>query len=864
LARSVQNRSAFNFVPDFNPNLKADAILYKNGVVMIQGYLQLTNINIIDDYQIEYEIIIIGRTANLFQDLGEKKLNELDLSTYDHGWNFTNIQASWTPSVTRGYYYGLIDQGLSNDQKGFYTADQKPQIYAKAIIDAIFKDAGYRYSSLFLTTGNFTKLVVPTTQDKLLLTTQQVTDRTFKGDRLTNSSYAAITPIITNLPFNNTGIQSTPAGYDPTTYQFTVKTNGTYQFGLNVNMTLRPVNPISDAYDAQIFRVYQTRGAAKTLVGSYRNNIYSNVTNTTNSYFETPNIWCEVSDIISVEMESIYADSWEYSLLTDSAFFSIPFTEITIGDTMQLENCLPSDIKQADFFASIIKMFNLYVSIDELDSKKLKIEPRDDYFTNDIVDLTNDIDVSRGVEVKPLGASKFKEYIFQMQEDKDELNEVYQKQYIYPYGTKIKPIQNDFITETYKTEVVFAPTPLAAFTTNPLIITSRICFKDSNDISIRSTSKLRLLVAGGLSASIGTNYFHYADPDGTRHNFNSYAYVGHYDNIAAPTFDVNFTTPIQLFYKTGYLTTQTSNNIYNVYHKKGIEEITNKDSKLVTYFIKLSEVEINKLSFRSLYFIDKQYYRLYEIDFDANSQDPAKLTFLKLAVAPAFVPYNLVTNGGGGGEGSAYPKNTLRNGTQYPKGVDIIGQGSENTLRGYEQIVNSTGNFVNAYQVNILGGSDNTILNNGGTYIGTNNYSSVRDGEVVINNIDQPLLASRVLTVSELSTLHTTPVQILAAQSGYWTEIYDAYITVFFGATTPVRYNNHKLHFQYTGDGTHLLEFDNGITHVTSATKQRGINKNDLPFKELAVEIHSAGNLGAAGNGQILIELEYRLHPIIA
>jgi len=61
-----------------------------------------------------------------------------------------------------------------------------------------------------------------------------------------------------------------------------------------------------------------------------------------------------------------------------------------------------------------------------------------------------------------------------------------------------------------------------------------------------------------------------------------------------------------------------------------------------------------------------------------------------------------------------------------------------------------------------------------------------------------------------------------------------------------------------------LLEFDNAITAVNVATKQRGININDLPFKELAVQIHTAGNLGAAGNSQMLIELEYRLHPIIA
>lgn len=864
LARSVQNTNTYNFAPDFNPNLKADAILYKNGIAMIQGYLQLTNINIVDEYQIEYEVIIIGRTANLFQDLGEKKLNELDLSAYDHTWNYTNIAASWTPLVTRGYYYGLIDKGFSNDQKGFYTIDQKPQIFAKAIVDAIFKDAGYRYSSDFFTTANFTKLVVPATQDKLLISTQEVTDRTFKGDRLVDSTPAAVTTIV-DLPFNNTAIQSTPAGFNNTTFDFTVKTNGHYEFGINLNVSITEIS--AGSFDENIYHVYRTRGATKTLIGAtstLNTSVFANFT--VNKYYETPSIWCEVNDVISVEMESIFTGSWQYSLLTDSAFFSIPNAQIFIGDNMQLERCLPADVKQADFLASIIKLFNLYVSVDALDSKKLKIETRDVYFTSDTVDLTNKIDVSRGVEVKPLGASKYKEYTFAMAEDKDELNQTYQSQYVYPYGTKVLPITNDFITETYKTEVLFAPTPLGAARNNSKVVFSQIIFKDSNGNSIDSTSKLRLLVAGGLSASMGTNYFHYLDPDGTTyHYFDSYAYVGHYDSVLAPTFDINFTTPIQLFYKTGFSTTQTSNNIYNVYHKKGIEEITNKDSKLVEFYVKLNEVEINNLSFRNSYFIDKQFYRLYEVDFDSNSDEPAKLTFLKLAVAPVFVPYNLVTNGGGGGEGSAYEQLINRNGTQYPKGVDVIGQGSDNSLQGYEQIINSTGNFVNANQVNILGGADNTIINNGGTYIGTNDYESVREGETVINNIDQPLLATHILTVAELQSLNTTPIEILPIQTGYWTEIYDAYITVFFGTTvTPTGYNSHKLHLQYNGDGTHLLEFDNAITSSNVAKKQRGININDLPFKELAVEIDTAGNLGAAGNSQMLIELEYRLHPIIA
>ena len=870
LNRSVVNTQTYNFAPDFNPSLKADAILYKNGVVILQGYLQLVNINVVDDYEIEYEVIIIGRTANLFQDLGDKKLNELDLSAYNHIWNFTNIQNSWTPSAARGYYYGLIDKGLSNNQQGFFTTDQKPQIFAKTIIDAIFADAGYRYSSQFFTSGNFTKLVVPTTQNKLLLTTQEVTDRTFKGNRLTNSASTALIdfngflPFVYNLlSFNNTSIQSSPSGYNSTTSQFTIATAGFYQFAININIanTLSGVGTLN----RQEFHILKTSGATTTVIGINRiitSSTAITATTTSNSYYVGDNVYCEIGDVIEVKLLSSFSGVWNFSLLTDSAFFSVPFTEITVGDTMQLENCLPSDIKQSDFLLSIIKMFNLYVSPDSLDDKKLLVETRDVYFNTDTVDLTDKVDVSRGVTINPLGSLKYKEYVFAMQEDKDELNELYQKQYVDPYGTQRVTIVNDFVTESYKTNVVFAPTPLLAFVTNPAIITSRISFKDSNGNSSDSTSKLRLLVAGGL-VNVSTNYFHYEDPDKTKNYFSAYPYVGHYDNVANPTLDINFTNPIQLFYNTGFTTNQTSNNIYNLYHKKGIEEITNKDSKLVEFYVKINEVEINNLSFRDSYFIDKQFYRLYEIDFDSNSQDPAKLTFLKLAVAPDFVPFNLVTNGGSN-SGSTYEQMAIRNGSQYPKGVDIISQGNNNFSQGYAQLINSDGNFIIGKNINVLGGENNTVINDDITLIGCNDYLPFRDGQSVTNNIDQPLLVSRVLTVAELQSLNTTPITILAQQSGYWTEIYDAYITVFFGVTSPVAgYNNRKLHLQYNGDGTHLLEFDNGITAKTIATKLRGVNVYNLPFKELAVEIHIAGNLGAAGNSQMLIELEYRLHPII-
>jgi hypothetical protein len=855
LARSVQNDETYNFAPDFNPSLKADAILYKNGIVQLQGYLQLTNINVLDDYEIEYEIIIIGKTANLFQDLGDKKLNELDLSAFNHDWTFANMVTSWTPSAAIGYYYGLIDLGLSSNQRGYKTENWLPQIFLKVIIDAIFKDAGYRYSSNFFTSGHYTKLVVPATQNKPLLTEQQVTDNTFEADRLTDS--ASVTLVSTNptyvLPFNNTVQNTVPSGYDNTTFKFTAQKNGNYTIGVNAVMELTISGGGGGLFNYEVLKngslIFATPQYIISLTPTdiFRENF---------SFTD----YLEVGDEIEVQLKNIVT-TVDVVLKAGSYFNAVINAEIQVGGVMELASCLPSDIKQTDFLLSVINLFNLYIEPSELDPKRLIIEPRDNFYLDTLVDLTDKVDMSQPIEIKPLAELKYKEYNYEMAVDKDAANSDYLLKYSQPYGSAKIGIVNDFVDETFTTKVVFAPTPLIN-SKNVGMVFSQIVFRDTSGTRKDGTSKLRLLYAGGLSASFGTNFFSLLDPDGTFHFFNSYPYVGHLDNFNNPTFDVNYYQPKEIAYTTKTKVIYTPNNLYNLYHRKGLEEITNKDSKTVTLYAHLTENEINKLSFRNYYFIDKQYYRLYEIDFDSNSEEPAKLTFLKLAVAPAFNDGPIIINGGGGGE-TTLTQTINANGNDFPKDVDINVSGKDNKVRGEANLVNSDLNLINGILNSVFGGGNNQLNNNNGTYLNTNNYQSVRDGEVVINNIDQPLLVSRVLTVSELQNLNTTPIELLAAVDGYWTEIYDAYITMFFEAATPSGYNNHKLHLQYSGDGTHLLDFDNRITTVTTATKQRGVNVTDLPFKNLAVQIHSAGNLGTSGNGKALIELEYRLHRII-
>jgi hypothetical protein len=140
----------------------------------------LTDINILDERNVAYNVVIIGRNANLFQDLGDKMLSEVDLSHWNHDWNLTNIQNSWTATVGEGYVYPLIDRGFDVNEQIYYADQTYPCVYVKSIVDAIFSAAGYRYSSTFFNTDRFKRLIIPYTSDGFRMTNSDVDNRLFE------------------------------------------------------------------------------------------------------------------------------------------------------------------------------------------------------------------------------------------------------------------------------------------------------------------------------------------------------------------------------------------------------------------------------------------------------------------------------------------------------------------------------------------------------------------------------------------------------------------------------------------------------------------------------------------------------------
>ena len=109
---TAENNKVFNFIfdvandivgsgqynPDFDPNKKADCIVLVDGMPQISGFIRLTEI-LNNNGRIEYQCTIHGEGANLFTDLENAKLNELDFSEYNHTCNIINIKDSWDNQI---------------------------------------------------------------------------------------------------------------------------------------------------------------------------------------------------------------------------------------------------------------------------------------------------------------------------------------------------------------------------------------------------------------------------------------------------------------------------------------------------------------------------------------------------------------------------------------------------------------------------------------------------------------------------------------------------------------------------------------------------------------------------------------------
>ena len=660
----------------YNPNIKALAYIDIDTIEQFRGVMQLLQINRTRDF-IEYEIAIFGSIGTLFNGIGNKQLRDIDLSAYNHQVTLTNISNSWATSIIKngstydnftgtvttqfpngqpigeGYTYPLIYDGYALPTTNSFKFEMptiRGGVYAKQMIDSIISSVGYNYTSNFLNTNYFKKLVVPfqrRAKHKIRVEVLIFTEVTVSSPSL---QILASLNLVHRTVFGNTTIINSIPLTSATGSTLTIDKEFEVEYGDTVYLELDNLESDSGV----TVKVSQLSPPSSfppaTLTISYDTSsdvtgIYGNLLTWKQS---VQTISTPISEKISFDnIQSDVENTW-----------STTNDEHTVTAT-NLQSNFHDNIRQIDFLMSIVKMFNLYIDVDKDDYQNLIIEPYNDFMGTDVLDWTMKLDHSRQIEIYPMGELNFKEFLCTYKSDSDVANVAYTARWAEMYGQYIKNIDNDFVQQQQKVELIFSPTH--GISSNAGIVISQHYKGDSNKPE-PFAQNIRILFHNGiidLTSSLAKIGFWNSFTDAVvTIGYPYYAQFLHLNDAQAPTADLLFGLPRQVYWDFDNPEVYTSNNLYNGYWDKYISEITDKDSKIVKMWLYLTVQDIRQLDFSKKYFINNSYYRLNKVEnYNPIKEQVTKCEFLKISEGTPFVAgvtenpignivnYNVVTGG---------------------------------------------------------------------------------------------------------------------------------------------------------------------------------------------------------------------------
>ncbi len=604
-----------NVATNFNPAVSANCLIFQNRMQVFKGTLRLLEV-IIDGGNVEYEVAVFGELGGLVSAIGAGKLEDLDFSAYNHVWNAANVTGSWDSSPGSGYYYPLIDYGTVSAAKVNYDIRAfRPALYVKEYIDKIMNAAGYSYTCDLFNTSRFKGLIIPNNQ-KTLQSKSTAALFVEHSDSAGGSAGVVGFAVLTNL---GSFTSNTP---DDTVFTY----GGADSFVGKVSVELSFGLSHSDSQGFITFYLYKN-GAQITELGQFQEGGSHSLV------FSNYNIAIANSDYVEIRYTvspTGFPHTWTLDL-DDGGFLKIEsaaeiWTDINYGDTVEVNDTIARNVLQKDFLSSIIKMFNLYLYEDSFSTKKILIKPYVDFYNvTGSTDWTYKVDRSRPLRMKPMSELNSRYYNFTYKDDVDYYNDLYKKTYNETYGSYVYDSAYEFASDKTEIPIIFSGTPLVGYVGCDKIVST--LFKLNNLVEERTQTNIRILqskkitgvsswyIKDGLTALTGA--------------LTDYGYAGHLDDPDAPANDLNFGVLHELYFT---LAAGAINvNQFNVYWSPYMAEITDKDSKLLTCYMKLSVLDIFNIDFSTHIYIDGSLWRLNKIeDWNAAEPDVCRCEFLKV------------------------------------------------------------------------------------------------------------------------------------------------------------------------------------------------------------------------------------------
>jgi hypothetical protein len=637
-----------SFVGGFQPNKRIRAAMWEDGVQVFSGVLQLLSMAKIKG-QVTYEVGLFTDNVSLFKAIeGNMLVNTAGVTGMNHTPTSGHVSGTWTASgaASSGYVYGVIDAAgftdILNQGGGWFQAPWwrlGPSIYVKKMVDLIFAEAGFRYSSTFFNSTFFKKLVMPYAAGTM--------PTNLSGSNIFAASTGSITYLVNDngtIDFQN---DSTGPYYDRPGYWSTANS----QFNA-------PVAP--SRWNVEIGFV-----VSSTVANSLYT--YSASIRDLSSSGDIVNIGPSVNGLTgkryTIRFDNITAPAnaainigFRVNSLTTNNFYTIPS-----GATVQwtcLENpsnigvldmrtALPADVKQSDLLQDLQKMFNLQFMPDPQDPKLLYIEPWKDFYASGVVDWSQKSDENQEQVLTNGDPNAYTNIVFKYKDMGDYLSKTYKQSYplaregyggrifntsnFYGKGDKmVETLCGTLIPASFSTDKIVGRTwdidgGLASGSVKPLQTGYRLA--QYNLIEGQTEWAYQFGVSGNVALSVGILKM---------------PFVSHIDNPYAPTVDLAFGQPRLVYYNavnaSGNTFVYTNNNLYNTYWLNYINETVSQEALQLELTMLLSSVDIYQLDFRKPIYYGGIRWRLIEIrDYLVGQMKPCRVTLRRILNLTEFV-----------------------------------------------------------------------------------------------------------------------------------------------------------------------------------------------------------------------------------
>ena len=447
-----------------------DAYIIRDGETLLQGQLQLIEVITSEKNGFtEYNVQVSDSVIQFKDRLASKLLKDGDWSEYEHIISSASIVDSWSDNLLSGsVFYPLVDYGtddvtqfptqpriqLNNDYRvgddfpapgvinnintPMLAKQFLPAIKLKDVVDVIFEQVGFTYTSEFLDTEDFNKLyVLPKSQEGLGVAGSSVnTIQIVKSD---TQLVAGVTPsggASTALVQFNSEISDPGDNYNTSTYLYTTPILGDYSFSSQITFT----NPATATANVKVtLQLINNFGGTETL-NSVDLTVSSSPLQTLEGTFES-GITAGLTYGVRVKIEHTggAGASNNLNILNYSNYFNVnKAPSSTEGVTVDMSQQWDATTKSIDFIQGLIEQFNLILYPDAIQKNLIHIEPFNDWVSSgEKKDWTEFWNVAEKTALVHTVAEQPKEILLKNADDSDRFSKLSVETFPnYQYGTQ--------------------------------------------------------------------------------------------------------------------------------------------------------------------------------------------------------------------------------------------------------------------------------------------------------------------------------------------------------------------------------------------------------------------------------------------